>query len=72
MLELAKKLNAIQDKFDMTDQEMANKIGCSRQWYNAIRRDQQTPGMKLWSLLRQAFPDELGKLASEAIAEMLK
>jgi len=45
-----------QYKWDLYDGEMASKIGCTRQWYLAIRRGKAQPSVKFMNKVTKAFP----------------
>ena len=65
------ELIRVQDVRDLYDGEMANKIGCTRQWYWAIREGRAKPSVKFMNQVKQAFP-EMAQCVRESIMSLVK
>ena len=48
-------LKLLRVKVGLSQEEMSNKIGCSRATYSAIEKGARTGGCKFWEQLQQAF-----------------
>ncbi|MBA7627686.1 hypothetical protein ES703_35153 [subsurface metagenome] len=55
------KLKQFQSVNGLTDLEMAQRIGCSRQLYQKTRTEQTPLGIKILRGVINAFPEELSK-----------
>ena len=65
------ELIRVQDERDWYDGEMAEKIGCTRQWYWAIRQGRAKPSVKFMNQVKQAFP-EMAQCVRESIMSLVK
>ncbi len=66
-----RELIKVQDTLDLYDGEMAERIGCTRQWYLAIRQGKAKPSMKFMKQVKKAFPG-MSQYVREVIDAMLK
>jgi DNA-binding XRE family transcriptional regulator len=65
-MELKNKLIEIQNKDSLTDEEMAAKLGCTREWWNQIKNNPKkdlSPSLK--QTAARVFPELLGIFLSE-------
>ena len=55
--ELIRKLTEIQARNKLTDGEMAQTLGCSRQLYNATKMGKISIGLTILRGIKQSFPE---------------
>ena len=55
MTRFIQDLITLQFRLGYTDQEMATKMGVSRQWFNTVRNSQMTPGIMFFRKAAKAF-----------------
>lgn len=60
-----------QNTLDLYDGEMASKIGCTRQWYLAIRQGKAKPSVSILNKVVKAFPN-MSQCVREVIDAMFK
>ncbi len=65
------ELIKVQDTLDLYDGEMADKIGCTRQWYLSIRQGKAQPSMKFLQQVSKAFP-EMSECVKETLISLVK
>lgn len=71
MNKFIQELSRIQKERGWADGDMAEKIGCTRQWYWAVKRGRAKPSVQFMNQVVKAFPT-MSKCVRDVIDAMFK